>query len=156
MEDSKKLRKLSKEELASLLIESYKENEELKAKLEKAEEELKNRQITIEKSGTLAEAALGINKIFDAAQQAADLYTENVIGRLQNMDKLCDEREQEAEEKAQRIIAAAEVRAREIEKAAGERVENFWRDAAAHFRSTFENKAVPEQQSDREQDDVVI
>ena len=48
-----------------------KENEELKAALE-------DRRILIEQSGSLAEASLKLNKVFEAAQAAADQYLENI------------------------------------------------------------------------------
>lgn len=73
----KDLRKLSKTELLELLIEQGRENLALKAQLEKAEAELAQRRISIEESGSLAEAALKLSGVFEAAQRAIDLYREN-------------------------------------------------------------------------------
>lgn len=74
----KDLRKLSKTELLELLIEQGRENLALKAQLEKAEAELAQRRISIRESGSLAEAALKLSGVFEAAQRAIDLYRENV------------------------------------------------------------------------------
>lgn len=73
----KDLRKLSKTELLELLIEQGRENLALKAQLEAAEAELAQRRIAIQESGSLAEAALKLSGIFEAAQHAIDLYREN-------------------------------------------------------------------------------
>jgi hypothetical protein len=52
--------------------------DEMKQKLEKAEAELEDRKIKLEKAGSIAEAALQLNHIFEAADEAARQYIENV------------------------------------------------------------------------------
>ena len=74
----KELRRLSRKELLEMLIEQMNENEELKQKLDRAESELKDRNIMIENAGSLAEAALKLNDVFEAADRAAQQYLENV------------------------------------------------------------------------------
>ena len=70
----KELRRLSRKELLEMLIEQMNENEELKQKLDRAESELKDRNIMIENAGSLAEAALKLNDVFEAADRAAQQY----------------------------------------------------------------------------------
>ena len=70
----KELRKLSRAELLEMLIQQIERNEELEAELKKAKTELRNRAITIENAGSLAEAALQINGVFEAADSAAKQY----------------------------------------------------------------------------------
>ena len=74
----KELRKLSRAELLEMLIQQTERNEELEAELKKAKTELRNRAITIENAGSLAEAALQINGVFEAADRAAKQYLRNV------------------------------------------------------------------------------
>ena len=74
----KDLRKLSKTELLELLIEQGRENLALRARLEQAEAELADRRLQISESGSIAEAALKLMGVFEAAQKAIDLYRENV------------------------------------------------------------------------------
>lgn len=74
----KELKKLSRAELLELLLESNRENERLRKQLEKAKGLLANRAIEIENAGSIAEAALALNGVFEAAQKAADQYLENV------------------------------------------------------------------------------
>ena len=72
------LRKLSREELLNMLIELTKENELLKQKLHEVENELNDRAIKIKNAGSIAQAALELNGIFEAAQKAADQYLESI------------------------------------------------------------------------------
>ena len=74
----KELRKLKRVELLEMLIEQSKENEELKRQLEEAKEKLESRDIMLRQSGSIAEAALKLNGVFEAAQKAAEQYLENV------------------------------------------------------------------------------
>lgn len=74
----KQLKKLKRSELLEMLIEQKKINDELKLKLENAEAELKSRRIAIENVGSIAEASLKINGVFEAAQKAAEQYLENI------------------------------------------------------------------------------
>lgn len=72
------LKKLNRRELLEMLITQGKKVERLQKKLNEAESKLRERQIAIEKSGSIAEAALVINNVFTDAQRAADQYLENV------------------------------------------------------------------------------
>lgn len=74
----KELRKLKRVELLELLVEQAAEMEQLRHELEETRRALKNREIMLEESGTLAEAALRINEVFAAADRAAQDYLENV------------------------------------------------------------------------------
>lgn len=74
----RELRKLSRAELLELLIAQTEENERLTQQLAAAEEALADRRLAIEQAGTLAEAALRLNGVFEAADQAAQQYLENV------------------------------------------------------------------------------
>ena len=93
----KNLRKLSRFELLEMLLEKsreadrlQKENEELRNYIKEIaqkendnlkqyiRERLDERRITIENAGSIAEAALQLNNIFELAQKAADQYVKNV------------------------------------------------------------------------------
>ena len=75
---NRELRRLSRRELLTILIEQLEENEKLRSSLEKAEMELQNRQIILEQAGTMAEAALQLSGVFEEADRAAKQYLENV------------------------------------------------------------------------------
>lgn len=74
----KELKRLSRSELLEMLIIQVEENERLKQRLSKAQEKLQERQIMIEQAGSIAQAALELNGVFEAADKAAKQYLENV------------------------------------------------------------------------------
>ena len=76
--DEKELKRLSRKQLLELLLLQIERADELEARLAQAEEQLKSRQIAEMQAGSLAEAALKLSGVFEAAQEAADLYLENV------------------------------------------------------------------------------
>ena len=78
----RELRKLSRQDLLELLILQVKENERLTIRLAEKESQLQEQRIQIESSGSIAEAALKLSGVFEAAQAAADVYLEN-LRRLQ-------------------------------------------------------------------------
>ena len=74
----KELRKLKRTDLLELLIEQSKEVESLKKRIGELEAELADRRLLIYKSGSIAEAALKLNGVFEAAEAAAQEYLENI------------------------------------------------------------------------------
>lgn len=83
----KELRGLSRRELLELLVAREKENQQLRQELDDAQAELNKRQIDVAKAGTMAEAALLLNGIFDAADRAAQQYLENIRLRAEGTNK---------------------------------------------------------------------
>ena len=88
----KELKKMSRAELLELLIDQMEENERLRLKLDKAISLLKDRQIKLQKAGSIAKAALELNRVFEAADAAARQYVESVC-------RLADEKAELSEEK---------------------------------------------------------
>lgn len=74
----KELRKLKRTELLEMLIEQSKEVKRLKEELAQTQAQLKDRRIRIQNAGSIAEAAMQLNGVFEAAQRAADQYIENL------------------------------------------------------------------------------
>lgn len=85
----KELRKLSRAELLELLLIQAKEAEQLRKRLERAEEKLCDRQLQVLEAGNLAQAALAINGVMEAAQAAADQYLANIARMEQEMKLKC-------------------------------------------------------------------
>ncbi len=83
----KELRKLKRIEILELLLEQSKENERLRAEIAAVNKKLEDKEIAIKESGSIAEAALKLNGIFEAAQKAADQYLENLKLQNENSDK---------------------------------------------------------------------
>lgn len=71
----KELRRLRRDDLLQILIDQQRQNDELKAALEEAKKALEDRRIKLNESGSIAEAAMRLNGVFEAAQAAVDQYT---------------------------------------------------------------------------------
>lgn len=84
---NQQLKKLRREELLRMLLELERENEALAEENRLLRNELQSRQIAIKEAGSLAEAALRLSGVFEAAQKAADLYLENVKNRCEHVDE---------------------------------------------------------------------
>ncbi|MEE1076240.1 MAG: DNA repair protein [Acutalibacteraceae bacterium] len=93
----KELKRLRRSDLMEILLELSKENQELREQLQQAEKKLQDRQILIEESGSLAEAALRLNRIFEDAQAACEQYEQNV--RLR-----CEQLENETKRKCEEVM----------------------------------------------------
>lgn len=76
--DGNELKRLSRSDLLEMLIEQVKENDRLKAELEEKDRQLRDKSIKIRECGSIAEAALKLNGVFEAAQAAAQQYLDNV------------------------------------------------------------------------------
>ena len=80
----KQLRRLGKDDLLKIIIQLKKDQAEMQTKLDAAEQKLNERNLQISEAGSLAEAAIRINEVFETAQKAADDYLRMV--RLSNGD----------------------------------------------------------------------
>lgn len=103
----KELKRLSRGELLEMLIQQSKELELLRKQLDAAQTALQNREITINKAGSIAEAALQLNGVFTAAQDACQQYMENICHLSQNQEQICAQRDAESRAEAERIVEEA-------------------------------------------------
>ena len=82
----RELKKLSRAELLELLLEEGQENERLRAQLEKANQAINDKKIAIDNAGSIAEAALSLSGVFDAAQQKADQIMADTLARCRQLE----------------------------------------------------------------------
>lgn len=75
---NKELKRLSRAELLELLLEQVEENEALRAEIANLKGQLEDRAIKIENAGSIAEAALRLNGVFEAAEAAAKQYVDSL------------------------------------------------------------------------------
>lgn len=71
---SKKLSKMNRKELLQLMLQQSKRIDELEQQLAEAQAELEDRRIVAAEAGSIATAAIRLNRVFEAAQLAADQY----------------------------------------------------------------------------------
>lgn len=105
---AKELKRMSRGDLLELLLTVTRENEHLREQLSLLQQKLDDRAIEIENMGSLAEAVMKLNGVFEAAQAACDQYTENT--RLR-----CEKMQEDTKRNCQRMVAAAERMKRKYE-----------------------------------------
>ena len=77
----KELRKLNRYQLLELLMMQTEENRQLQQEIDR----LRQQQMQLEEMGSVAEAALLLNGVFEAAQKAADDYVNEARDRAQRI-----------------------------------------------------------------------
>lgn len=111
----KEFKRLSRAQLIDIIYQLQLKQEELTDKNEKLSKALKDRRLRVSKAGNIAEAALEIHNVMQAAQDAAEHYMEemrlNADGEYQRILKEADEKAAEiiknAKREAARIIEQA-------------------------------------------------
>ena len=73
-----KKKRRTKKELLEILVLQNKRIDELEKELEETKKLLDSKLILINEAGSIAEASLKLNKVFEAAQEAANQYLENI------------------------------------------------------------------------------
>ena len=101
----KELRKLNRYELLEMLLAQGKKLERLERELAEANERLAQRQQIVATSGTMAEAAMRLNRVFEAADSAVKEY-------LSNTELIANSLLDDARREAARIVKDAEQQAR--------------------------------------------
>lgn len=77
----KKLMHMRRADLIEIIYQLQQNEEALRSEVEDLKAQLEDRRIKIERSSSVAEAALSLSGIFEAAQKAADLYLEEIRAR---------------------------------------------------------------------------
>ena len=120
------LKKLHRTDLLELLIAQEKENEQLRAQVAQLEAQLADRRLDLKKAGSIAEAALQVNGVFQAAQDAAAQYLENVQRLSSQQEALCRQLEAESRQAAEQRMAETQQKCQEMLSAAEEEAQSYW------------------------------
>ena len=94
--------------------ELFNKDQEYKEEITYLRDALNNREIAIDEAGSIAEAALRVQDIFNAAQEAADLYLENVTAMTNQQAEKTQKRDQESKEEAQKLLEQAKKESEEL------------------------------------------
>ena len=82
------LKHLRRSELIDLIYEMKKREIELQTRLDEAEAKLQAREITMEKAGSIPDAAVQLSGVFQAAQEAADTYLKSIKAKEKELAHL--------------------------------------------------------------------
>ena len=114
---NKELKKMSRKELLEILLEQAKRIEELENKIEKLNEKLESKKVIFKNAGSLADASLQLSGIFNVAQEAAEIY-------LNNIKDLKEKGEQEIENLKNKMLRETARKCKKREKEADEFIKN--------------------------------
>lgn len=71
-------KRLKRADLIEIIYQMQENEERYKKAIANMREQLEQRQIQIENAGSIAEAALAVSGVYQTAQEAADLYLEQI------------------------------------------------------------------------------
>lgn len=147
------LRRLRRKDLLELLITQGQERDALQAELEQAKAALRERQLHVSEAGSIAEAALQLNGVFEAAQAASQQYLENIRQRSEEVEASCAKREAESREKIERDLQEAALaiqkmedeareKCRAMEEQAKQAAEAYWAEVSARLDAFYQEHAA--------------
>jgi len=110
----KELRKLHRDDLLQILINQQRQIDDLNASLERAKEKLDQRDIAVAEAGNIAEAALRLNGVFEAAQASADQYVEQMSARADELRQEAESVRDQAKRTADDLVKSARTEADRI------------------------------------------
>ena len=105
----KEFKRLSRAQLIDIIYQFQLKQDELIAENEKLAKELADRRIRVKKAGNIAEAALEIQNLMQSAQEAANLYLEEIRTLREETETECERMLEEAQKEADYLIALAKL-----------------------------------------------
>ena len=131
----KDLRHLSRAELLGILYEQQKRYEESLAENQALRQQLEDRTLRVASAGSIAEAAIQVNGVFEAAQAAADQYLASVKAATAEMVRKTDEAQRQREallenarQEAAGIVQAAQAQADRLLAEEDAQIDTRWKE----------------------------
>lgn len=103
-------------DLLDIMVIQSKENDYLKIQLDEALAELEERKIQIKEAGSIAEAALQLNGVFEAAEKAGSQYLENIARLSEEKETINARIIEESERKVAELMAETQAKCEKLER----------------------------------------
>lgn len=123
----RELRRMSRTELVEIIFALKQSEDQLKAENAALTAKLEDRQLHIENAGSIAQAALELNRVFEAAQAAADEYLTSVRAIAPAADT--GALQAQAQMEAQQILAQAHTEADSLKAQAQQECQSMIEEA---------------------------
>ena len=104
---NKELKRLGRKELVDIIYQMKKNEEELLEKVAHLEAALENQRLELTSAGSIADAAVGVTRLFSTAQATADLYLQEIKNLKRDTAEACEHILDEARQQAEAILAEA-------------------------------------------------
>lgn len=124
----KQLKKLSRADLLEMLIHETQKNKKLEEQVAVLTARVNEREIVKSEAGSIAEAALRLNGVFEAAQAACAQYTENIARLSRDSEEVTSARIKAAETECERMITEASEKSNSIISAAKSESYDYWNE----------------------------
>ena len=131
------LKRLSRGDLLEMLVAQGEELEAIKAKLAETEEKLQKRELDITEAGSIADASLKLNGVFEAAQAASQQYLDNIKLLSERQQGICEKLEQESREKADALIAETTEKCDEMLAKAKAESQAYWDEVSQRLEAFY-------------------
>ena len=112
---SRELRKLSRRELMDIIYRMKRNEEQLQAEMDALRQQLQDKRLRLSQAGSIAEAAASITDMLSAAQNAADLYLQEIACMKEETEKEREKILEEANKAAEKILSDSENRYHELQ-----------------------------------------
>ena len=103
----KEFKRLSRAQLIDIIYQFQLKQDELAAENERLSRELADKRLRVKEAGNIAEASLAIHNIMQSAQEAADLYLEEIRTLREETKEQCQRLLENAQKEADNLIAMA-------------------------------------------------
>lgn len=105
----KEFKRLSRSQLIEIIYQFQIKVEELTQENQDLKTALEDKRLRITQAGNIAEAALEVNNVMQAAQNAAQQYLDEIRALYSEADLACDKLREKAAAEAEAVIAQAKV-----------------------------------------------
>lgn len=133
----KELKKLHRRDLLELLIHQTEDNERLQSEVDLINAQLQSKSVNLSKAGSIAEAVVQVNEVFQKADKIAEEYIENVRLLSERQEEACARMERECQEKCDAMVEDAERKCEEKKKEA----EDFWAGLSSRLDAFYKEHA---------------
>ncbi len=117
-----------------MLLEQSREADQLREQLRQTEEQLRRRQLDLQEAGSIAEASMRVNQVFEAAQKAADQYLDSVRTLSGRQALVCEE----SRRKSEQLLAETQAKCQALEAETQEKCSRMLREAEEKANRTWE------------------
>ncbi len=135
----KELRRLKRSELIEIIYQQKKKEQELQKEIEHLKAQLNKKSLKLENVGSIAEAAISISEVVEAAQRAADIYLEEIKLRQKDAKHESEEIIKASTKESEYIISQSKKEASDIIAVAK-------KDAEAILQNAIRQKIIVEEQ----------
>ena len=138
------LKAMGKNALVEEALRLGRENEDLRdktdrlqAQIRELKSKLEDRDIRVSEAGSIAQAAMSVNEVFERAQAAADQYLDSIRRMKAEQEETCARLIRETEEKCADMEAGTKRRCDEMYRAAEYEASVYWVGLAHQLETTM-------------------